>query len=211
MRAPAIHEPYIIGISGASASGKTHFIKELRKYFSDRELCVISQDDYYRPKHEELLDEQGNINFDHPMGIDFEQLIRDLEQLKEGHVVEKKEYRFQVEEGEPGTFKLNPAPIIIIEGLFVFFVEEIFSLFDLKLVIDADEQVKLQRRLSRDTTERGIPEDYVMYQWNNHVFPAYEKYLMPFVPKADMVILNNEGFQNSLNMLANHLKHLLGK
>jgi uridine kinase len=211
MKAPSIQDPYIIGISGASASGKTHFIKELQRYFSADELCVISQDDYYRPKNEQQLDEQGNINFDHPMGIDFDALRNDLESLKKGKVLEKVEYRFQVEEGEPGTFKLYPAPLIIIEGLFVFFVEEIFKLFDLKLVIDADDQIKLQRRLTRDTSERGIPEDYVMYQWNNHVFPAYEKYLMPFVPKADMVILNNEGFSNSLNMLSNHLRQLLGK
>lgn len=206
MNTPATNYPYLVGISGGSASGKTRFLHSLRELFSGAELCIISQDNYYRSSEHHIYDHNGQVNFDLPECIDYARFIADLQDLKNGKVVERKEYKFQIEGEEPATLRFEPARIIVIEGLFIFWFEEIFKLLDLKVFIDAADDVKLERRIRRDTTERGIPYDQVIYQWKNHVLPAYEKYLLPFKNAADMIVNNNAHFNNSLNVLENHFR-----
>ena len=108
--------------------------------------------------------------------------------------VKRQEYRFQHENqmGDWQTFK--PAPIVIIEGLFIFFREDISTQFNLKIFIEANEDLQLQRRLKRDTLERNIPADFVQYQWTNHVMPSYRKYLEPYKAQADIIIINNNHY-----------------
>lgn len=200
---------YLVGITGGSASGKTSFIKALRDAFPAQELSLISQDNYYRGAEFHVRDEQGEINFDLPECIDYEAFFEDLEKLRSGQVVRRPEYLFQITGREAGFIEIQPARIIVVEGLFIFYFERIFRLLDLKLFIDAADDVKLERRLLRDTSERGIPREQVIYQWDNHVLPAYEKYLFPFKNAADIVINNNEHFLNSLEVLKNHFRQIL--
>ena len=201
--------PYLVGISGGSASGKTRFLQSLQELFSRDELCIVSQDNYYRSSEHHIYDENGHVNFDLPECIDYAQFISDLHQLKSGKAVERKEYTFQLQEEDRTTLRFEPARIIVIEGLFIFWFEEIFRLLDLKVFIDAADDVKLERRIRRDTSERGIPYDQVIYQWKNHVLPAYEKYLLPFKNAADMIVNNNEHFNNSLRVIENHFRVVL--
>ncbi len=185
-------KPFIIGVAGGSGSGKTFFLKCFLHHFSSEEVTLISQDDYYRPKSEQHVDENGWINFDLPEGIDDEKLLLDLKRLIAGESVEKKEYTFNVNEENARLLKIPSAPIIIVEGLFVFHFKELAKLFDLKIFMDADEEVTLNRRISRDGMERGYSRDMVMYQWVNHVLPAYKKYLLPYKGTCHKVILNNK-------------------
>jgi uridine kinase len=98
---------------------------------------------------------------------------------------------------------------VIIEGLFIFYREDISEHFNLKLFVEAQEHLQLERRLKRDTQERNIPADYVQYQWANHVMPAYRQYLEPYKTKADIIINNNEHFGNSLKVVEDHFRWLL--
>jgi uridine kinase len=107
------------------------------------------------------------------------------------------------------TFK--PAPIIVCEGLFIFYSEAIRKQFDLKIFIQADESIAMNRRLKRDFAERNIPEEYIRYQWKNHVMPAYEKFLLPFLSQADIIVNNNNHFDNSLVVLNNHFRFQIEK
>lgn len=200
---------YIAGIAGGSASGKTTFIKRLTEVFGPQELCVISQDHYYKPASEQQKDEQGMINFDLPEGIDFKRLYRDIQQLRRGKRVELIEYTFNNPAKFPTTVVLEPAPVLMIEGLFIYTEPKISKLMQLKMYIDAREEVKLNRRLQRDVKERGMQEETVLYQWNRHVIPAYERYLLPYKDEVDLVIINNEHFENSLSMVISHIKQII--
>jgi uridine kinase len=186
------NKPYIIGVAGGSGSGKTFFLKCFLHHFSSDEVCLISQDDYYKPKETQQIDENGWINFDLPDGIDDIKLLNDIKLLIDGKSIEKMEYTFNVNEDNARLLNITTAPIIIVEGLFVFHYPEIASLFDMKIFMDADEEITLNRRISRDEMERGYSRDMVMYQWVNHVMPAYKQYLLPYKESCQKVIMNNK-------------------
>ena len=206
-----MQRPYLVGITGGSSSGKTLFFKALQEQFLRLEVCIISQDNYYKPIEEQQLDEQGEANFDLPESIQLNQFSEDLKALSAGQVVHRREYVFNNQAASAATLEFLPAPIIVVEGIFVFYHREIFEQLDLKLFVDADEDIKFERRLRRDTTERGIPENLVRHQWEHHVKPAYEQYIRPAAAKADVIIVNNQHFNNRLQMVVNHFKFVLNK
>ena len=206
-----MNKPFIIGITGGSGSGKTTFIKDIRDKFSESELCIISQDDYYRPRHEQETDEKGYQNFDLPQSIDKKTFHADLEKLLNGEIVEKMEYLFNNKEAE-GTIKFfKPAPIIIVEGLFVFHYKKIRRLLDLKVFFYAADHLKVIRRIMRDQVERGYPIDDVLYRYEHHVMPSYKKYIEPYMQEADIIINNNQDFADGLDVLCGFLRNKLDK
>lgn len=206
---PLKHPPYIIGITGGSASGKTTFLNQLSRAFSSDQLCIISQDNYYKPLEKQIFDNNGIVNYDLPDCIDFDKFLMNLEQLINGKSIILKEYTFN-NPGKTGEIlTIHPAPVIIIEGLFIFYSTEIENKLNLKVFIDADEQIKFNRRIKRDTDERGISIELVTYQWNNHVKPAYEKYVLPYIQNTDIIILNNHGFSKGYDVLADHITRVL--
>ena len=206
-----IPNPYTIGITGGSGSGKTHFLKLLASHFTEKEVCLISQDDYYKPFDQQPLDKNGIQNFDLPASIERELLLNDLLQLKSGIAIQKKEHTFNNPKLKPKVFELNPAPIIIIEGLFVQFFEEIAAQLDLKIFIEAKDYLKLSRRIRRDNTERGYGLDDVLYQYENHVMPVYESLIEPLKHQADIIIPNNSNMELPVKVVTGFLKGLLVK
>jgi uridine kinase len=186
-----MNKPFVIGIAGGSGSGKTFFLNCFLSHFTYKEVCLISQDDYYKPKDVQPLDENGIINFDLPQCIDDAKLLGDLNLLINGETIKKKEYTFNVNEAKARTLTLHSAPIILIEGLFIFHFKQIADLLDMRIFLDAEEEITLNRRLKRDIAERGYTHDMIMYQWENHVLPAYKAYLLPYKGTADRLILNN--------------------
>ncbi|MGI4833944.1 MAG: uridine kinase family protein [Janthinobacterium lividum] len=200
-----MQHPYLVGITGGSASGKTTFLKRLLAAFPENEICLISQDNYYHPLHLQILDEQGVKNFDLPDSIDSEAYAHDVARLREGHEVRRPEYTFETG-AVPRELVLRPAPIVVVEGIFVFYFEEVARLLDLKVYIDAQEHVKLHRRIVRDQIERGLTLDMILYQYSNHVSPTYDKYIKPFKSDADIIIPNNRHFENGLAVLTGFLR-----
>ncbi len=203
------HTPYLIGIAGGSASGKTHLLRLLRQAFSEKEVCIISQDDYYKPVEDQIKDEKGFVNFDQPEAIDLDQFIIDVHKLSMGEMITRKEYTFNHPDKEPRLITFKPAPIVVVEGLFVLYSEAIKSLLNLKVFINANEEIKLQRRLKRDAEERAIPEEVILYQWHHHVYPAFLKYLLPHQREADIIITNNDNTEIGLGLLTDHIRAVL--
>lgn len=203
------NKPYIIGVAGGSGSGKTFFLKCFLHHFNANEVCLISQDDYYRPKSTQKIDENGWINFDLPEGIDDERLLHDIQLLIAGGTIEKKEYTFNTDEENARLLNIATAPIIIVEGLFVFHYPKIAALFDLKIFMDADEEITLNRRISRDEIERGYTRDMVMYQWVNHVMPAYKQYLLPYKNSCQKVIMNNRHVADDIILISKEISEEL--
>lgn len=204
-------KPYIVGVTGGSASGKTSFLKEIGNLFGTDEVCILSQDNYYKPASSQTTDENGHINYDLPECIDLDAFKDDMLSLAAGNDIKRREYRFQHEEQMGDWLHFKSAPIIIIEGLFIFYRHDISTHFDLKIFVDAQEHLQLQRRLKRDTLERNIPADFVQYQWTNHVMPAFRKYLEPYKAEADIIINNNAHFNNSLKLVESHFRWLLNR
>ncbi len=185
-------KPYIIGIAGGSGSGKTFFLNCFLNHFKKEEVCLVSQDDYYIPVADNMTPEENKLyNFDLPHTIDRDHFIQDINKLIAGQSFTKKEYCFGNPNAVPKMLEIKPAPIIIVEGLFIMHFRDIAELLDLKIFIDADEDIALQRRLKRDLIERGYSQDDVMYKWINHVVPAYKEYLLPYMGECDKVIRNN--------------------
>jgi uridine kinase len=112
---------FIIGISGGSGSGKTSFIRDIKEHFTKEQICFLSQDDYYKPREFQKEDENGIKNFDLPESIEMDEFYFDLVKLTNNIPVERPEYTFNNEHKDPITIHLDPAPIIVVEGLFVFY------------------------------------------------------------------------------------------
>jgi uridine kinase len=194
-------KPYTIGITGGSGSGKTFFLNSLAERFSDQEICLISQDNYYHTRDRQVEDEKGVKNFDLPEAIDHEQFYNDIIQLKKGEVLRKMEYTFNNPEATPRTLVFKPAPVLIVEGLFVQYFPKIDKELDLKVFIEAKDYVKLSRRIRRDNEERGYDLDDVLYRYHHHVMPVYESLIEPLKHNADLVIPNNSHFNRALEIL----------
>ena len=187
-----MNKPYIIGIAGGSGSGKTFFLNRFLDHFSADEVCLISQDDYYFPVAHNMTPEENKLyDFDQPSTIDNDQFERDINKLVAGEIIYKEEYTFNNPNIEPKILEIKPAPILIIEGLFIFHFKGIGDLIDLRIFLDADEEVALKRRLKRDLIERGYSHDDVMYKWTNHVVPAYKEFLLPYKTDCHKIIINN--------------------
>jgi uridine kinase len=198
-------KPFIIGITGGSGSGKTVFLKCFLDHFPKHEVCLISQDDYYFLMDGLSGEDNKLYNFDLPAAIDDQLFLTDIRKLMSGETIYKKEYTFNKPGAVPKILEISPAPIIIVEGLFILHFEEIASLLDLKLFIDSDEEIALQRRIKRDEIERGYPEDDVRYKWDNHVVLAYSNFLLPHKDTCDKVVSNNTNTVIELKKIAEEL------
>ncbi|MDB5029645.1 uridine kinase [Mucilaginibacter sp.] len=187
-----MNKPYIIGIAGGSGSGKTFFLNRFLDHFTPDEVCLLSQDDYYIPVAHNMTAEENKLyNFDLPRTIDYEQFEQDVSKLLNREVIYKKEYTFNNPNAIPKMLEIKPAPIIIVEGLFILHFKGIADLFDMKIFVEADEDIALQRRLKRDLLERGYSNDDAMYKWINHVVPAYKEFLLPYKDGCHKIIVNN--------------------
>lgn len=203
------NKPYFIGITGGSGSGKTYFLKQLLSQFSEREICLISQDNYYKSEEQLQRDSNGVINFDIPESIDYKEFGRDLEALQAGETIQRPEYTFNNPTQTPKLLTFSPCPIIIVEGLFVFYVDKIRELIDLKLFIEAQDHIRIKRRIMRDNKERGYDLEDVLYRYEYHVMPSYERFVKPIKNFADIVIPNNKNLENALEIVVTFLKQKL--
>jgi uridine kinase len=204
-----MEKPYIIGITGGSASGKTLFLTSLMSHFEKEDICLISQDNYYKTIDRVPKDENGVDNFDLPDAIDFELFAQHISDLKAGKIVHMKEYTFNNTAAAENMLEFKPAPIIVVEGIFVFTNPVVSAMLDLKVFIDAKEYIKIKRRIVRDNHERGYDLSDVLYRWENHVAPTYEKYIKPKKQYADIVVNNNDNFDNGLKILTSYIKDVL--
>ncbi len=205
-------KPFIIGIAGGSGSGKTFFLKCFLEHFKPEEVCLVSQDDYYIPvAHNMTPEEIALYNFDLPSTIDNGHFLDDIKKLMRHETVYKQEYTFNNRNAIPKTLEVKPAPIIIVEGLFILHFKAIADLLDMRIFIEADNEVALQRRLKRDLLERGYSNEDVMYRWHNHVQPAYKAYLLPYKSECDKLIINNTQFADDIIAITNQISQELRK
>jgi uridine kinase len=202
-------KPMIIGVTGGSGSGKSLFLSELLRGFDDKEICLITQDNYYMARELQPIDTNGVKNFDRPESIDHEQLFKDINSIVEGKEVEIVEYTFNNPSATPKKLIFRPAPVIIVEGLMVFYWENIRSLIDLSVFVEASDLIKVKRRIIRDAKERGYDLDDVLYRYEHHVAPFYDQFLKPLKDEVDIIIPNNSNFDKGLMILSGYIRNYM--
>jgi len=202
-------KPYVIGICGGSASGKTFLLRQLMGAFPTDELTLISQDNYYRSRADLPKDAEGLINFDHPSAVDLDKLVEDVGTLQKGQAVELQEYTFNNPNQMPKTIVMKPAALMIVEGLFVLQHEALAQQLNLKIFVDAEEHIRLSRRLKRDIAERGYDMQSVLRDYERFVAPMYKQHILPSKAKADLIIPNNKHMYKAVQVILNHLKAVM--
>ena len=178
----------IIGIAGGSGSGKTTVVKAITEQLKER-VTVIPLDAYYKDLSHFTAQEKRDYNFDHPDSIDFELLCEQLQQLKEGKSVEQPVYSYiTCSRSKEETVTVHPADVIIVEGILIFTCEKVREQMDIKLFVDADDDDRLMRVISRDILERGKTVDWVIERYSKTVKPMYLQFIEPSKRYADIII-----------------------
>ena len=182
----------IIGIAGGTGSGKTTVVKQIMDQLPEGEVCIISQDSYYKSTDHLSYDERTKINFDHPKSIDFDLLVQHLTALKEGKMIEQPIYSFVTHNRTNDTLKTHPKKVIIIEGILIFNSKKLRNLFDIKIFVHADTDERLIRRIKRDITERGRDINEVIDRYQDTLKPMHQQFIEPTKNFADIIIPNDK-------------------
>ena len=156
--------PFIIGVAGGTASGKTSVCKKIAELVGNDRIAIIAQDSYYKNLGEKDLKEVHDYNFDHPNAFDWELLEIHLNDLKNNKPIDIPHYNFVTHQRDTQTTKLLGAEIIILEGILIFYKNEITELMDLKLFVDTEDDIRLVRRVRRDLKERGRDIEGILKQ-----------------------------------------------
>ena len=181
----------IIGIAGGTGSGKTTVVNQIINELPADEVCVISQDSYYKATDNLTYDERTKINFDHPRAIDFELLHQHIADLKSGNIIEQPIYSFVTHNRIKDTIKTHPRKVVIVEGILIFNNEALRNLFDIKIFVHADADERLIRRVRRDITERGRDIDEVLNRYQDTLKPMHQQFIEPTKNFADIIIPND--------------------
>ena len=190
-------KPVLIGIAGGSASGKTSVSRRIQQEFGDTNtVLIIRQDDYYKDQSDMTMEERTKVNYDHPFAFDNDLFVAQLKQLMNHQAIEKPTYDFVKLTRSPLTEHCEPADVIVVEGLFVLEDEQIRSLLNIKVFIDAPADVRFIRRLIRDVKERGRNLDWVVDQYLGTVRPMHDIFIEPSKRYADIII--PQGGQNEV-------------
>lgn len=205
-----MQEAIIIGIAGGTGSGKTTMINRIKKEFHN-EITILSHDFYYKENSHLPLEEREKLNYDHPNSFDTSLMMEHIKQLKKGESVERPVYDFVIHNRKKETVTVNPAKVVIVEGILIFENQELLDLCDIKVFIDTDADVRIIRRILRDVRERGRSLDSVINQYLTTVKLMHEQFVEPSKKNADIII--PEGGYNvvALQMLNDRIKALLNR
>ena len=177
----------VIGVAGGTGSGKTTLVKALMNRFGDN-ISVLSHDNYYKRHDEMSYEERTHLNYDCPDAFDTDMMIEHLRLLKQGRSVHCPVYDFKVHNRSGETIEIEPRPVILVEGILIFADPALSDLMDIRVFVDADADVRLARRVLRDTEKRGRTVRSVVEQWQNTVKPMHEKYVEPSKKNADIIV-----------------------
>lgn len=180
--------PVTIGVAGGSGSGKTTVARAILARIGSERIVHLQQDTYYREFDDLSLDERRKINFDHPDALETELFVAHLRQLQTGEAIETPEYNFTTYARTGVTRRLEPRPVILVEGILILAEKSVRDLLDIKVFVDTDSDLRFIRRLTRDTTKRGRTTESVIQQYLNTVRPMHLEFVEPSKRYADIII-----------------------
>jgi len=201
----------IVGIAGGTGSGKTTLVRKLLELLKGRSVVVIEQDAYYKDQGQIPMEERRRINYDHPDALDNDLLVSHLRDLRAGKAIEKPIYDFTTCTRTGETVYVEPADVIIVEGILVLENPRLRALMDLKLFVDTDPDLRFIRRLQRDLVERGRTIESVIGQYLETVRPMHLEFVEPSKRYADVIIPEGGFNEAALNMIAARLEYILAR
>jgi uridine kinase len=202
--------PFIIGVAGGSGSGKTTVTERVIETVGEGSVAILAQDYYYRDQSDKQPAERKNINYDHPDAFDWELMQRHLHALRAGEAIFAPIYDFTNDNRSSQTLAILPAPIIVVEGILALYDAGLRALYDLKVFVDADADVRLIRRLERDVRERGRSPESVIHQYLETVRPSHLQFIEPSKRYADVIIPHGGRNTPALDMLAARIQMITG-
>jgi uridine kinase len=201
--------PLVIGIAGGSGSGKTTVAQEILQRVGPDRIAYIQHDSYYKDLTGLPPAQRAEVNFDHPNSLETELLISHVEKLKNRQAIQVPIYDFSTHSRTEKSFTANPRGVIIVEGILIFVEPALRDLFDVKLFVDTDADIRLIRRMKRDITERGRTVESVIKQYESTVRPMHLEFVEPSKRYAD-VIIPEGGFNTAaLDMVVARIESLL--
>lgn len=200
-------KPYIIGVAGGSGSGKSTFAQRIKEAFPDQ-VSLISCDNYYLPHDDLALEERANLNYDAPYALEFDLMVRHLEQLKNGQSAQCPVYDFTRHTRSDAVTEIQPRPIILIDGILIFHDPDLRACMDLKIYVETDADERILRRARRDMRERGRDLDSVIQQYLATVKPMHNTYVEPTKVYAD-IILNGGKNEQAFILVKTQIDQLL--
>lgn len=206
--------PFVIAIAGGTGSGKTYIARQLHEVAPDRTVS-ISQDNYYRDRSDVPKEKRMEINYDEPNALDNKLFLEHLKQLRSGEPIDMPQYDFSTHTRKRETLRVHPAPVIIVEGILILVDSDIRNLFDLSVFVDVKPDIRLARRLERDTSgERGERTwQESIHQYLVSAGPMHDKYVEPGKDVADIIVNNNgsvEDLKDGVAALEARIKEILG-
>ncbi len=186
-----------IGIAGGTGSGKTTITRRIQRTFGNR-VCTLYHDNYYKARDDIPLEERAHLNYDEPDAFDTALMVRQLRQLQNGEAIRCPVYDFTVHNRSDRTVLINPAPVILVEGILILENKELCDAMDIKVFVDTDADVRILRRIVRDVRDRGRSLESVVNQYLTTVKPMHELYVEPSRRRADIIV--PEGGHNEVAM-----------
>ncbi|NMB75329.1 MAG: uridine kinase [Myxococcales bacterium] len=199
-------KPFVIGVAGGTGSGKTTFTKNILQALRPHHVSVIQHDWYYRDRSGIPEDERAAINYDHPNALETTLLIKHLKALKAGRPVCPPRYNFVTHTRMPGGEEVRPTPVIIVEGILLFAEEALRNLFDLKIFVQTEADLRLLRRLQRDLSERGRSFESAVAQYLDSVRPMHEMFVEPSKGYADIIVPASRENQKAIRMIVDLIR-----
>ena len=199
----------IIGIAGGSGSGKTTVVREIaRRMHPQERVTVIPQDSYYKDQGHLSMEERQALNFDHPDSIDWELLVQQLRELKAGKAIDQPTYSYITCTRQEETVHVEPSDIIIVEGILIFTCQELMDELDIKVFVDADDDDRLMRVITRDIVERGKNVEWVIDRYTKTVKPMYLQFIAPSKRYADIIVPQGGHNKVAINVLLSGIRKM---
>ena len=201
----------IIGIAGGSGSGKTSVTNEIMKNLEGHSVALLAQDYYYKDQSHLTFDERLETNYDHPFAFDNDLLIENLNDLRHGTQIEVPTYDYSNHTRSDKTIAFEPKDVIIVEGIFALENKTLRDLMDVKIYVDTDADLRILRRLLRDTEERGRTMDSVINQYLNVVRPMHNQFIEPTKRYADIIIPEGGSNKVAIDIMTTKIQTLVSK
>ncbi|KAG5120559.1 hypothetical protein JHK84_038899 [Glycine max] len=200
-------QPFVIGVAGGAASGKTSVCDMIVQQLHDQRVVLVNQDSFYHNLTEEELTRVQDYNFDHPEAFDTEQLLRVMDKLKHSQAVDIPKYDFKGYKNDvfPAR-RVNPADVIILEGILVFHDPRVRALMNMKIFVDTDADVRLARRIKRDTADNAREIGAVLDQYSKFVKPAFDDFILPTKKYADIIIPRGGDNHVAIDLIVQHIR-----
>jgi len=183
----ANNKPFVIGVAGGSGSGKSTVTREVLASIGPEMAAVVMQDDYYSDQSHMSPQDRRKTNYDHPQAFDWPLMVQQVQALCRGEAIEMPLYDFAEDNRSSNTITVQPAPVIVIEGLFALFDADLRKMMSLKIFVDTAADVRFIRRLQRDISERGRSTESVIQQYLDTVRPMHKQFIEPTKRHADVI------------------------